>query len=88
RDDVSVIQERVPSNCAEVMHYHQVSHQFFFILEGEGVVVFEDHEVKLQKGNGLEIPSGVHHQFCNKSPSEVHFLVISFPTTRGDRINL
>ncbi len=88
RDDVSVIQERMPSNRAEVMHYHQVARQFFFILEGEGAMVFEDHEVKLQKGNGLEIPPGVHHQFCNKSQSDVHFLVISVPTARGDRNNL
>jgi len=88
RDDISVIQERVPSNRAEVMHYHQVSRQFFFILEGEGTMIFEDHEVKLQKGNGLEIPPGVPHQFSNKSPNEVHFLVFSVPTMRGDRINL
>lgn len=36
RDDISVIQERVPPNCAEELHYHQDSRQSFFILEGEG----------------------------------------------------
>jgi len=88
REDMSVIQERVPAGRAEAMHYHQVARQFFFILNGEGTMVFEDREVKLQKGSGLEIPPGVKHQFCNKSQSEVHFLVISVPSTRGDRINL
>jgi len=88
RDDVSVIQERVPPNRAEVMHYHQIARQFFFILEGEGTMVFEDHEVQLQRGNGLEIPPGIRHQFRNKSRGAVHFLVVSMPTTRGDRINI
>ncbi len=88
RDDISVIQERVPAGGSEVMHYHNVARHFFYILDGEGTMTFEDHEVKLQKGSGLEIAPGVHHQFCNKSQNDVHFLVISIPSTRGDRINL
>ena len=88
RDDVSVIQEHVPAGGAEVMHYHNVARQFFYILEGEGTMVFEDHQVTLQKGQGLEIPPKVKHQFKNRSQEDVHFLVISFPTTHGDRINV
>ena len=29
REEVSVIEERVPAGSAEVMHYHQISRQFF-----------------------------------------------------------
>ena len=87
RDDMSVIQERVPAGGAEVMHYHSTARQFFYILDGEGIMVFEDHEVVLTKGQGLEIPPQVKHQFKNQSNADVHFLVISVPTTRGDRIN-
>ena len=88
RGDMSVIQERVPAGGAEVMHYHNVARQFFYILEGEGTMVFEDREVTLSKGQGLEIPPQVMHQFANHSDAEVHFLVISIPTTKGDRVNL
>ena len=88
RGDMSVIQERVPAGGAEVMHYHNVARQFFYILEGEGTMVFEDREVTLRKGQGLEIPPQVMHQFANRSDAEVQFLVISIPTTKGDRINL
>ena len=87
-NDMSVIQERVPAGGAEVMHYHNIARQFFYILEGKGIMVFEDHEVILTKGQGLEIPPQVKHQFKNQSETEVHFLVISAPTTRGDRINV
>ena len=85
RDDMSVIQERV---AAEVMHYHTKARQFFYILEGEGAIVFEDKLITLKKGQGLEIAPQVNHQFKNQSSANVHFLVISVPSTRGDRVNL
>ena len=88
RYDMSIIQERVPAGGAEVMHFHNVARQFFYILEGEGTMVFDDREVKLTKGRGLEIPPQIRHQFKNQSNADVHFLVISIPTTKGDRINV
>ncbi len=87
RDDISIIQERVPAGAAEVRHYHTKARQFFYILEGEGNMVFEDRQVVLKKGDGLEVPPQVRHQFRNQSNTDVHFLVISVPTTRGDRVN-
>jgi mannose-6-phosphate isomerase-like protein (cupin superfamily) len=88
RDDMSVIQERVPAGGAEVMHYHKVSHQFFYILEGEATMVFEDREVILHKGDGIEISPLLKHRFENQSRADVSFLVISAPSIRGDRVNL
>ena len=88
RDDMSVIQERVPAGGAEVLHYHNTARQFFYILEGEGMMVFDDHNIILQKGQGLEISPMVKHQFRNESQTDVSFLVISVPSTRGDRVNL
>lgn len=88
REDMSVIQERVPAGGAEVMHYHTQARQLFYILEGQGVMVFEDRTVVLEKGQAIEIAPLVKHQFKNQSKAEVHFLVISVPSTRGDRVNL
>ena len=88
RDGMSIIQERVPVGAAEVMHYHNSARQFFYILDGEGMMIFEDHEVVLKKGQGIEIHPRVKHQFKNQSNADVHFLVISVPATRGDRINV
>ena len=88
RDDMSVIQERVPAGGTEVMHYHNVSRQFFYILDGEGVMIFDDRQIVLNKGQGIEINPQEKHQFKNQSNADVHFLVISVPTTRGDRVNV
>ena len=87
RDDVSVIQERMPAGASEVMHHHNASRQFFFILSEEGTMIFEDQEITLRKGDALEVPPGARHQFCNRSGTDVHFLVISVPPSHGDRIN-
>jgi mannose-6-phosphate isomerase-like protein (cupin superfamily) len=69
------------------MHYHTKARQFFYILEGEGVMVLEDQVILLKKGHGIEIAPEVRHQFQNQSESDVHFLVISVPPTRRDRVN-
>lgn len=87
-DDMSVIQERVPAGAAEVMHFHNTARQFFYILEGQAQIVFEDKTIRLKKGQGIEIEPHVKHQFKNHSEEDVHFLVISVPSTRGDRVNL
>jgi mannose-6-phosphate isomerase-like protein (cupin superfamily) len=88
RDDMSVIQERVPAGGTEVRHYHEHARQFFYVLAGEGTMLFEGREVILQKGQGLEVDPMIKHQFKNNSQADVHFLVISVPSTRGDRVNL
>ena len=88
RDDVSVIQERVPAGNAELMHYHKISRQFFYILEGEGQIRLENEQVSFQKGEGLEIAPLVRHRFENNSNADVVFLVISVPKSHGDRINV
>lgn len=88
RDDLSVIQERVPPGGTEVMHYHQTARQFFFILEGQGTMVFGDQHVSLKAKQGLEIPPAVPHQFRNDTEDDVHFLVISMPASHGDRIEV
>jgi mannose-6-phosphate isomerase-like protein (cupin superfamily) len=88
REDMSVIQERVPAGASEVMHYHIKARQFFYILEGEGVMNFEDRLAVLKKGQGIEVPPEVNHQFKNQSNADVHFLLISMPSARGDRVNV
>jgi len=87
REDLSVIQERVPAGAGEVMHYHNLARHFFYILEGEGMMVLEYHQLVLKKGEGLEIPPGIKHQFKNQSKDEVLFLVISAPSAKGDRVD-
>lgn len=82
---LSVIQERVPPGSSETSHFHEISRQFFYILEGEGTIEFKGEAVKLLKNEGIEIPPGTAHKFRNNSAEDVTFLVISSPHSHGDR---
>lgn len=86
RDDVSVILERVPPGESEVQHYHNRSRQFFFILEGQATIDVEGTSVKLNMHQGLEIEPRTAHQFRNDSVKDVRFLVVSSPSSHGDRV--
>ena len=85
---LSVIQERVPPGAGEQAHRHHVAQQFFYILAGEAAITVEGRDVPLKAGQGLHVPAGVAHRFLNPGTVPVDFLVVSSPTTRGDRENL
>ncbi len=86
RADLSVITERVPPGAKEVRHFHGTARQFFYILSGGAVIEVSGERIQLDEGQGIEITPCVAHQFMNESDKDVHFLVISHPSTKGDRV--
>jgi mannose-6-phosphate isomerase-like protein (cupin superfamily) len=86
RPELSVIHERMPPRTAEVWHHHQVARQFFFVLSGTATVEVGGEIHTLHVRQGVEIAPGLPHQMRNDSGADVEFLVISRPTTRGDRV--
>lgn len=88
QQDLSVIQERVPPGAGEVKHKHSSAQQFFYVLSGTATLEFDTKSVSFGAGQGVHVPAGVAHRFANHGEQEVKFLVISSPTTAGDRINV
>jgi mannose-6-phosphate isomerase-like protein (cupin superfamily) len=86
RSDLSVIQERVPPGAAEVRHRHQHARQFFYVLSGVATLEFDDEALSFGAGEGVHVEPGQRHRFVNRSDEHVVFLVISAPTSAGDRI--
>lgn len=85
---LSIIRERVPPGTGEVKHYHIHARQFFYILSGSATLEFDTQSVPFHAGQGIHVPPGIPHRFTNTGTEDVHFLVISAPTTVGDRINV
>lgn len=83
---LSIIEERVPPGAAEHRHHHRHARQFFYVLTGAAVLEIEGTEHVVAQGQGLEVPPGRRHQFMNRSATDVVFLVVSSPATKGDRI--
>jgi mannose-6-phosphate isomerase-like protein (cupin superfamily) len=88
REDLSVIQERIPPGLGEVLHFHTRARQVFFLLEGQLEIEVARKKMMLASGDSLEIAPMQHHRVTNTSNRDAHFLVISSPSTTGDRTNL
>ncbi|MEK3883220.1 cupin domain-containing protein [Paenibacillus sp. PL2-23] len=85
QQELSVILEHMPPGASEVRHYHKQSRQFFFVLAGIAEMELNGDIHLLEPHEGLEVPPSAPHQVKNVSSESLTFLVISHPTTRGDR---
>ncbi len=61
-DNFSIIEECVPPGQKEQRHFHSVSRQFFYILQGEAIMELDGHEFVLGIQQGIEIPPRAAHQ--------------------------
>jgi mannose-6-phosphate isomerase-like protein (cupin superfamily) len=85
---LSIIEELMPPGTSEVLHFHDHSRQFFFVLEGELTIEVKQHSFALPAGAGLEVSPGEPHQVFNRSANPVRLLVTSQPPSHADRINI
>ena len=86
-ESLSVIEELMPPKTHEKKHYHNNSQQFFRILAGKATFEIENEIIDVESGNGIHIPPKVKHRIRNDQSENLEFIVISEPTTRGDRFN-
>ncbi|WP_418502488.1 cupin domain-containing protein [Flagellimonas sp.] len=87
-DGLSVIEELMPPNTKEVRHYHSCAQQYFYILKGEATFVINGETFTVPKREGIHIRPKTLHKIANQGKGNLEFLVISQPTTSGDRIDL
>jgi mannose-6-phosphate isomerase-like protein (cupin superfamily) len=83
---LSVIEERMPPGTAEVRHFHRAARQFFYVLRGRLAFEADGREFELAAGQGLEVAPGIPHRVFNRSEADTEFLVVSSPSSQGDRV--
>jgi mannose-6-phosphate isomerase-like protein (cupin superfamily) len=84
----SIIHERMPPGTSETEHYHEKAKQLFFMLSGQAAMYIKGERFELKVHEGIAVEPGVPHRMANESEQATEFLVISTPTTKGDRIEL
>ncbi|MBL4918325.1 cupin domain-containing protein [Szabonella alba] len=84
-DDLLVIEERMPPGTAETRHFHNRARQFFYVLSGTLTMELDGKVYQVSARRGIAVPPGQPHQARNDTAEDVFFLVISSPTSRGDR---
>lgn len=85
--DLHIIEELMPPNTSETKHYHNIAQQFFYILKGVATFEIEAETYEIKEREGVHILPNIRHQIKNITNQNLEFLVISQPTTRGDRIH-
>ena len=78
----------MPPKTSERRHFHSKARQFFYVLSGSLTMELDGVTHCLFARSGIEIPPGANHQARNDGANDVYFLVISTPTTRGDRTDI
>lgn len=87
REDLSVIEERIPPGAGEVSHFHAKARQLFYVLSGALSIQVETETFVVRQRESLEVPPGSIHCVRNPYEADARFLVISSPSTQGDRTN-
>ena|ERR1700741_799249 len=87
-DDLSVIQERMPTGTAEVLHFHERTQQLFYILSGIATFEINTEVILVRANESIHVPKGTAHRISNQQNEELIFIVISQPKSHGDRVEL
>ena len=69
----------LPSGNSSEPHYHQVSHETYFILEGEGQMCVSGEEFNLKPGQACHIEPEEIHQIKNQREDDLVFLAVCVP---------
>ena len=85
---LSVKLENMPPQTEEVLHYHNHSQQFFYLLKGKAVFEVDDVILIVHEAEGITIEPRRKHRIMNKEETILEFIVISQPSTKNDRHNI
>jgi len=83
---LQVTEEELPPGATEELHCHEKARQVYYLLSGSARVRLGEETIEMTAGEALEIPPGTPHLIANDSRETAALLVISSPSTRGDRL--
>ncbi|MDH2443513.1 cupin domain-containing protein [Amnibacterium sp. CER49] len=84
-DALAVAEEAMAPGTQEAWHVHDRTTQYFHVLAGELDVRTADGVRSLGPGEGLVVRPGQPHQAAVTASAGATFLVISAPSSSGDR---
>jgi mannose-6-phosphate isomerase-like protein (cupin superfamily) len=73
----SLAEATVPADGATERHYHRLSEEFYFILEGTGIMDIDGETREIRPGDAVLIPAGSWHQIS--AQSSLRFLCCCAP---------
>ena len=68
----SLAEATVPAGCATQRHYHRLSEEFYFILEGCGTMEIDGEQREVGHGDAILIPPGAWHTITARETLRFH----------------
>lgn len=87
-DNLSVIQESMPSGSSEILHYHNKTEQVFYILSGTATFEINGNTEIVSINESIHIPCKTLHQISNQHHEPLSFILVSQPKPQGDRVEI
>lgn len=78
----SLAEATLPTGCATDRHYHQRSEEFYYLLEGRGMMEISGEEREVGPGDAVLIPAGAWHQI--RAIESLRFLCCCAPPYSHD----
>ena len=78
----SLAEARVPAGASTQRHHHRRSEEFYFILEGTGVIEIDGEQHDVRPGDAILIPPGAWHTIA--ATGDLRFLCCCAPPYSHD----
>lgn len=78
----SLAEAAVPAGTSTLLHHHKASEEFYFILEGTGIMEIDGELQEIAPGDAILIPPGSRHQIT--AASDLRFLCSCAPPYSHD----
>ena len=75
----SLAEARLPVGAATTPHYHRVTEEIYYILEGTAQMQIGDELREVRPGDAIAIPPGDVHQIRNSGRQTLKFLCCCAP---------
>lgn len=64
----SLAEASLPAGCATQRHFHKASEEFYFVLEGRGLMEINGETGEVKPGDAILIPRHAWHQITAREP--------------------
>jgi len=75
----SLAEASLPPGGGTARHFHKLSEEIYFLLEGTGVMEIDGNTRTVAPGDAILIPPGAWHQITATGPAHLRFLCCCAP---------
>jgi mannose-6-phosphate isomerase-like protein (cupin superfamily) len=75
----SLAEARLPVGATTTRHYHPVTEEIYYILDGNALIVIDGETREVGPGDAIAIPAGAEHEITNVGDKILKFLCCCAP---------